>query len=63
MGLWGSLLLFLPAHRVDPMRGMAILGSKSGKTAMMRHLKPAVYRSGNAHSITDTHANVAEMTQ
>ena len=50
-------------HRVDPMRGMAILGSKSGKTAMMRHLKPAVYRSGNAanaHSITDNHANVGE---
>ena len=47
------------------MRGMAILGSKSGKTAMMRHLKPAVYRSGNAHRITDNHAaihaNVGEM--
>ena len=31
---------------------------------MMRHLKPAVYRSGNAanaHSITDNHANVGEM--
>ena len=48
-------------HRVDPMRGMEILGSKSGKTAMMLHLKPAVYRSGNAHRITDNHANVGEM--
>ena len=49
-------------HSVDPMRGMAILGSKSGKTAMMRHLKPAaVYRSGNAYRITDNHANVGEM--
>ena len=48
-------------HRIDPMRGMAILGSKSGKTAMMLHLKPAVYRSGNAHRITDNHANVGEM--
>ena len=48
-------------HRVDPMRGIEILSSKSGKTAMMLHLKPAVYRSGNAHRITDNHANVGEM--
>ena len=48
-------------RRVDLIRGMAILGSKSRKTAMMQHLKPAEYRSRNAHSITDNHVNVGEM--
>ena len=27
----------------------------------MQHLKPAEYRSRNAHSITDSHVNVGEM--
>ena len=59
MGLWGSLLLFLPV-KWNTLSTRCVVW-RCWAQSLARQLKPAVYRSGNAHSITNNHANVGEM--